>query len=199
MISFHHFHVDSWVLHYVAFWEPVAYAVIFFAMIFEGEIFLFTAGFLISRGILDSAPTLLALLIGVIIGDWLWYALGHKVNHSENRFGRWLVRTTGQFDEHLLQSPLRTLFISKFIYGFHHFILARSGVLKLKFGEFVKDDFIANIAWIFIIGGLGYLSGAWFGSARHYLRFAEQALLISLLLLLGLQLVIGKYKLKQKL
>ena len=201
MIPHHipHFHIDTLVLHYVAFWKPVAYLVIFFAMIIEGEIFLFTAGFLASRGILNSEPTFLMLLGGVIFGDWLWYLLGYKINHSDTRFSRWLVKKTGQFDEHLLQSPLRTLFISKFIYGVHHFILARAGVLKLKFSEFVKDDFVANIVWIFIIGGLGYLSGIWFGLAKNYLRFAEQALLAGLILFLGLQFIIGRYKLKQKL
>ncbi len=196
---YHHFRVDSLVLYYVAFWRPLAYLVLFLAMILEGEIFLFTAAFLAAQHFIDPAITFFVLFLGVQFGDSLWYWLGHKINHSDNAVSRWLVKVTGSFDEHIQKNTLRTIFISKFTIGFHHLILARAGVLKVKYREFFRDDFYANIAWIAIVGGLGYLSGASFGLFKHYLRFAEYALLISLGLYLVLNFLIAKFTLKKKL
>lgn len=194
----HHFHVNSLVLHYITHWRPLAYGVIFFGMIFEGDIFLFTAAFLASQKFLGIAPTLLSLFGGVLLGDSLWYLLGYKINHSDTRIGRWLVKATGRLDEHLLKNPLRTIFISKFIYGIHHLILARAGVLKLKYKEFFKDDIISNLGWIAIVGGLGYLSGASFIYIKRYLRFAEYALVLGLILFLVSDYFISKYGLEKK-
>ena len=171
---------------------------IFVSMIIEGEVFLLAATFLASQGFLNPELTFLAVFGGVTAGDSLWYYLGHRINHSNAYFGRWLVKKTGQFDEHLLNNSLRTIFISKFVYGAHHFILARAGVLKLKFKEFLKDDFIANLAWTVIIGGLGYLSGASFQYIKHYLKFTEYALFIGLAAFFILDFLVGKYGLKKK-
>lgn len=191
--------VNSLIFQHLLTWDPVIiYGIIFAAMTFEGEIFLFTAAFLVSQGFLSLEMTFWTILIGVMIGDFLWYWLGHKINHSNNRLSRWLVKATGRLDDHLLTKPLRTLFISKFIYGFHHLILARAGVLKLKFKEFIKDDFISNLSWIFIVGGLGYLSGASFIFIRRYFKFAEYTLLAGLAIFLLADFFVVKYGLKKK-
>lgn len=190
--------VNSLVFQYILLWKPIAYGILFFAMIIEGEIFLFTAGFLASQGFIDPAITFLVLFFGVQLGDSLWYLLGYKINHSDTKIGRWLVRITGQFDEHLTNSTLRTIFISKFIVGFHHFLLARAGVLKIKYNEFFKDDFVANIAWLAIVGGLGFLSGASFVLVKEYLKFAEIALALGLFVFFILDYLVIK-NLKKKL
>lgn len=197
MINFEHFQVESFVLYYVAFWKPLAYAVLFLAMILEGEIFVFAAAFLASRGFIDPEITFLVLFAGVQIGDSLWYWLGYKINHSDTRFGRWLVSKTGRFDEHLTSNPLRTIFFSKFFIGIHHFILARAGVLKVRYREFLKDDFLANVAWLAVVGGLGYASGASYDLVKHNLKFVEYSLLIGLVVFLALDYLLVR-SLKKK-
>jgi len=167
-------------------------------MIFEGDIFLFTTGFLLSRGFLDAEPAFLVLFLGAIVGDSLWYFLGYKINHSPSRFGQWLIRATAKFDDQIISSPFRTIFVSKYIYGAHHFILARAGVLKLKYRELIKDDFFASLIWVFLVGGLGFLSGASFDLVKKYLKFAEYALILGLVIFLLLDFIIVKYSLKKK-
>ena len=193
------FNVNSLVFQHLLPLDPlIIYGIIFASMIFEGEIFLFTAAFLAAQGFLDTGATFLALFAGVMMGDSLWYLLGYKINHSNKRLSRWLIKATGRFDDHLLKKSLRTIFISKFIYGVHHLVLARAGVLKIKFKEFFKDDLIANLAWIFLIGGLGYLSGASFVFVKHYLKFAEYLLVLGLALFFILDFLVVKYGLKKK-
>lgn len=174
------------------------YPVIFAAMIVEGDIFLFAAAFLAYRGFLNPELTFLMLLAGVTTGDWLWYGLGARLNHSDNFFNRWVVRVTGQMDNFLLSRPQRTIIISKYIYNFHHLTLVRAGVLKIKFKKFIRYDFVSNLIWLFLIGGLGYLSGAWSDLAKEYLRFAEIALFLSLAIFLILRHIFGRYELRNK-
>jgi membrane-associated protein len=194
-----HFHIDSLVLHYIAFWKPLAYAILFFGMIIEGEAFLFIAAFLSAQGFLDTGAALFFLFTGVQLGDSFWYWLGHKINHSDTRVGRWLVKLTGPFDGHLKEKTLRTIVLSKFIVGFHHFILARAGVLKINFYKFLKYDFFSNIIWIAIVGGLGYFSGTYFLLVKHFFRFAEYGLIGGLLFYFILNFLVVKYSIKKKL
>lgn len=190
--------MNSLIFHYLPFWGPAIYIFIFAAMILEGEIFLFAAAFLASQGFLSPELTFLAIFGGVTAGDSLWYWLGHKINHSDTCFSRWLVKKTGQFDDHIISNSLRTLFISKFAYGAHHFIVARAGVLKLRFRKFLKHDFLANLVWVAVIGSLGYLSGASFQYVKHYLKFTEYALILGVAIFFIADFLIGRYGLKKK-
>lgn len=119
--------MNSLVFHYLPLLGLGVYIAIFAAMVLEGEIFLFATAFLASQGFLIPELAFLAIFGGVTIGDSLWYLLGYKINNSETRVSRWLVKKTGQFDEHLMKDSFKTLFISKFIYGAHHFILSWRG------------------------------------------------------------------------
>ena len=190
--------MNSLLFHYLPLLGPAVYLFIIAAMIVEGEIFLFAAAFLASQGYLSPEFTFLAIFGGVMLGDSFWFWLGHKINHSNTWLSRWLVAKTGRFDEALLNNSLRTIFISKFVYGAHHLMMMRAGVIKLKFREFFKDDFAANLVWVFIIGGLGYLSGASFQFVKQYLKFTEYALAIGVALFFIADFLIGKYGLKKK-
>lgn len=191
--------VDSLVLHYLEIWRPVGYGLIFFGMIFEGDIFLFTAGFLVFQGFLSGCLTFFVVFSGVLIGDSWWYLLGHWINSSPHPFNRWLVRIVKPFDNHLMNWSLHTIFISKFIYGIHHLILIRAGILGLPYKKYISYDLISALAWIFVIGGLGFLSGASFELIRHNLRFVEYALVIGLAVFIILQRLVVRRQLWKKL
>ncbi|MCX6813087.1 MAG: hypothetical protein NTV77_01185 [Candidatus Azambacteria bacterium] len=55
--------------HYLAAHQMLSYAVIFFGMAIEGDILLFTAGFLTHQGYFDIGVVLLLVFLGAIIGD----------------------------------------------------------------------------------------------------------------------------------
>ena len=172
--------MHSLLTHYLTIWRPLGYLLAFLAMIFEGDGVLFIIGFLTHEGLFDPFNIYLTLLMGVLVGDSLWYWLGLKVNVSSLFFGRWAEKIAKPFDDHLIGRPFRTIFISKFIYGLHHAILIRAGELKLRWNTLIKDDFLPAVLWVLSIGGLGYLSSASFTLVKHYVRFSEIALLIGL-------------------
>ncbi len=169
------------ILHYLSEYQTLGYIIIFLGMMIEGDILLFTVGFLTHRGYFGLDMALLAVFLGVIIGDNLWYVLGEVINEN-SVFSRFVTRLTKPFDEHLKGRIFRTIFITKFAYGLHRPTLLRAGMLKLPFKKFIEGDIIASIFWIFIIGGLGYLSSVSFFLIRRYLRYTELTLLFSLIL-----------------
>lgn len=168
-------------LHYLTEYQTLGYIIIFLGMMIEGDIFLFTVGFLTHQGYFEFGIAFLVVFSGVIIGDNLWYALGEMVNEN-SVLGRFITRLTKPFDKHLKSRTIRTIFITKFAYGLHRPTLIRAGMLKLPLKKFIEGDIIAIIFWIFIVGGLGYLSSASFILMRHYLRYTELTLLFGLIL-----------------
>jgi len=175
-----HWHLS--LLHFLELWRPLGYTLLFFGMMVEGDIFLFSAAFLAQEGFFDVGDALTIALCGALLGDVVWYQLGLRLRLPFPWLTRFIERVTKHFDAHLKKRPFHTIFISKFTYGLHHLILFRAGALKLSFREYVSAAFPATFFWLFIVGTVGYVFGASFELLRHYLRFAELALLLALVL-----------------
>ena len=156
----------------------IGYFVIFIAMIIEGDLVLFTAAFLTHQGFFDPFKMLVTVFSGSISGDLFWYWLGLKLNGS-SKFTAWASRMAAPFDDHLIQRPLHTIFLSKFIYGFHHAILIRAGMLKTRFDKFLRIDLISIVGWMLIVGGLGYASSC----SIRYIQFSLMFVVIAYIVL----------------
>jgi membrane protein DedA with SNARE-associated domain len=180
--------MDAVLFPYLTHWRSLGYAVVFMGMIFEGDIVLFTSSFLAHQGFFDIGDLAFFVLAGVFIGDSLWYLAGRLIdNHLSGNsrlslVNRWMAKMAVPLDTRLLNYPFRTILISKFFYGFHHALLTRLGTLRFSWKRFIKIDFISNLLWAFVVGGLGYFSGAAFFASKHYLRLAEIGLLLALIL-----------------
>ncbi|MBI2514871.1 VTT domain-containing protein [Candidatus Wolfebacteria bacterium] len=175
--------MNSFLLHYLIWWKPVGYLIVFFGMMLEGDILLFTAGFLSQQHFLNTFYSLTLAFFGALIGDFIWYWLGRKLNGDKTPpfIKKWLGHLE-LLDNHLRDRPRRTIFISKFAYGFNHLTLMRAGTLGIRLADYIKANIWATIVWVLTVAGLGYLSGASFESVKRYLRFAEIALLMGLIL-----------------
>jgi membrane-associated protein len=175
--------MQSIILPFLALWKPLGYVLVFLGMIFEGDFILFTTGFLTNQGFFDFYDIILIVVGGTLLGDFLWYELGRRLNnHTPGLIKHWLNKITGPIDDHVVKRPFHSILISKFTYGLHHILLARAGMHGVSFKEFFKSDLIATPIWIVIIGGLGYSSGLSLDLAKHYLKFVELALLLTLVL-----------------
>lgn len=168
-------------LHYLSEYQTLGLVIIFLGMMIEGDIFLFTTGFLVNRGYFAIDLAFLAVFLGTLIGDNLWYVLGELINEN-SVFGRFVSRLTKPFDKHLRGRTFRTILITKFAYGVHRPTLIRAGMLRLPFKKFIEGDIIAIVLWIFLVGGLGYLSSVSFILIKHYLRYTELTLFFGLIL-----------------
>lgn len=167
------------IFHYIISHQTFAYLIIFVGMMIEGDVLLFTAGFLANRGIFDVITLLIIIFSGVILGDNLWYIFGEIIKKESYLYG-FIERLTLPFDEHLKNRTIRTIFIAKFAYGFYRPLLLRAGSQNLSFKKFIKADVFASTVWIFLIGGLGYISSASFFIIRRYLRYTELTLFLGI-------------------
>ena len=148
------------------------YLLLFLFLISDAVLTVFVAMFLLDRGLIAPAPTLSVLVLGVMAEQLLWYGLGR-------RLGRWqklmdfLDRPALPFDRHLLDRPLRTLVLSKFIYGLHRAMLVRAGMLKLQFKLYLKIALLCMVIWLTVIGSLGYAFSESYEIVNQYIRYAE--------------------------
>ena len=185
-------------LHYLAIaWWPFGFLLVFLGMFIEGDIIIFISAFFAHEGFLPLAGLLLASFTGTITGDILWYFGGKKLGCS-SFICRLINKFTRPLDRHLIKSPFRTIFISKFSYGVHHGILTRAGMLGISFKKYLKYDIVSSAIWVSIITALGYGSGAYFSLFKRYLRFAEIAILLGVIIFLFAWHYVKKF-LKKKL
>ena len=192
--------MESILSHYLdlSVWKPIAYLVVFIVMILEGDVALFAAGFLTHQEFFQFLPIILTLFSGVFLGDNLWYRLGNWLNNSTSFFERWIEKIAKPFDEHLRNKPIRTIFISKFTYGFNKAMLMRAGALGIKWKKLEESDLLATFFWIIIVGGLGYASSASLIAIKKYLRFGEIAFAIGIVVFIIIEFLVTK-KAKRKL
>lgn len=182
----HNHHINTLLLHASGNWRIVGYVSLAIGIFLEGDAVLFTAGFLSHQGLFDPVFMFLWLLLGSTIGDVAWYQLGAWLEPKNNWLVRWLKTVTNPLGPHLLERPKRSLFISKFLYGVNHAILAKAGALGMPLADLMRKDLPGNIAWIIIVGGLGYASSAGVVHLGRSLRYAEMGLLLGIILLMSI-------------
>jgi membrane protein DedA with SNARE-associated domain len=183
-------------LQYLIEYQTLGYILIFLLTPVAGDIVLFTSGFLVYQGIFGWDKALLAILLGVAIGDNLWYVLGETIKEN-SRIGRFIKRLTEPFDEHLKNRTARTIFFAKFTYGLYQPMLLKAGQLRLPFKEFLKGDILASIVWIILVGGLGFVSGASFYIIRRYLRYTEISLLVAIVIFILISRLVANISKKE--
>lgn len=164
----------------LAAWKPLGYAAIFFGLLLEGEVIIFTAFFLAHLGAFDLGDIILVVVAAVAVNDLLWHKLGRSKYVASDRILNITKKISGPLDTLLQQHPFKTFLITKFTYGLMRPTLIRSGMLDLPEGRFIKYDYPAAAVWIAIVGGLGYFASASLPLLKHYFKLAEIILLVVL-------------------
>lgn len=169
------------------------YPALFVLAIFEGPVTIAAAGFLIKLGHFQLLPAYIALLLGDLVGDMGWYALGY---HGAKRFIRRLGRYFGLSEtgsERLAQRfrhhEGKILFLSKITMGFGLAVgvLFTAGMSKISFKKFVFLNFLGGLLWTAFLLFVGYSFGGVYQQISEGLRVASIIffLIIVLILLKG--------------
>lgn len=189
--------MESLFVHNLIQYRYIVYTIIFFGIIFEGDILLFSAGFLASQKYVDLGDVFFIILSGTLIGNFGWYYLGHRLKIANWNFLNFVWRLAKPFDNQIIKRPAITLLVSKFIYSLHHPLLIRSGFLGLGLRRFLKIDVLASTLWIVVVGGLGYFFGTSFALMKNYLRYAEIGLLIAVIIFILVSHLLSNYTKKE--
>ena len=152
--------------------QSLIYLVIFLAIVFDAAITVFAAMFLLVQGVIAPLPTLIVLVLGVLGEQILWYWIGRRLTIWKIIVD-WSNKIAQPFDKHLINKPLRTLTLSKFIYGIHRAMLVRAGMLKIDFYYYLKAVIFSTVVWLGVLGGLGYGFSESYAALKEYVKYAE--------------------------
>jgi membrane protein DedA with SNARE-associated domain len=166
------------IISFVEIHRYTGYFILFFAMLLEGEIFLIIAGMLANLDAFDIGDVFWISLLGVILGNMLWYYLGFVLKDKSlaRQVIAWAENAMTYFLPRFRERPFKSIFFSKFIYGANRATVIMSGVLKVKFELFLRAEFFASVLWVSLYLAVGHFFGY---AAVHITRNASRfALLI---------------------
>lgn len=149
------------------------YLLIFLAVMIEGDLVLFAVLFLAKAGLLNLWGTMGVIVLGVLIGNRLWYELGLLFYKKEGNFNRVVNRFSGRFDAKLTEHPKKTLFVSKFLYGMHRWVLIRAGMIRVPVWTFFQADVIATAFWLVLVCALAFTFNLALPHMVKYFRYGE--------------------------
>ena len=139
----------------------LGYAVLYFAMVIEGEVFLIVAGILARLKAFDIGDAFFIALSGVLTGDCLWYYFGSALKGKSfaTRLIAQAKKTVMFLLPHFSNKPFKSIFLSKFIYGANHATLVVSGALGIVFRTFIKAELVASSSWTIFFLSVGFFFG----------------------------------------
>jgi membrane protein DedA with SNARE-associated domain len=109
--------------------QTLAYILIFFGLIFEGEIFLISTGILSNLGALDIHFVVLFVFAGAFMKTFLGYYIGTLIHNKwkDKKFLKYIEKRVSNIMPNFKEKPFWSIFISKFIMGFNYMIILFAG------------------------------------------------------------------------
>jgi len=157
------------------------YALLVPLAVIEGPILSMICGFFVSTGALILLPTFLALAVGDLMGDALWYWLGRTYGHSFiTRFGTYvsITETNVATVERIFQRyHTSILLFSKLTMGlgFPGATLFTAGMTRIPFGKFMALNTAGQIIWTSGLLAVGYYLGDLYTSLDHVFGLVSTA------------------------
>lgn len=150
---------------FMGFIESSKYLLLFLGSYFEGSAAMMAGGLLYRLGHVTFLPMYIALFMGDLLSDTMWYFIGYfGARKFLLKYGRFvhitptiLDKAEGKFRTH----HLRILVISKLTmgFGFATAILATAGMLRVSLVRFLTINILCGIVWVSFLIGIGYYFG----------------------------------------
>jgi len=125
------------------------------------------AGYLVSQGRLDLLPTVLAGLVGTVLGAWFWYGIGRLI--PENRLALWVEgdgRWLGIRAEALARSRVwfqrhgsGLVFWGRLVPGVRTLVSVPAGIERMPQGPFLAWTTAGSVIWTLLLTLAGQALG----------------------------------------
>lgn len=145
----------------VAHHQVLTYILIFFGLVFEGEIFLISTGILASLGALDLQFVIIFIYTGAFVKTLLGYYVGTLIHDKwhNKKILKHIEKRIFNIMPRFRQKPFWSIFISKFIMGFNHIVIVFAGFEKVDYRKYLKAEISSTIIWAPLLLFLGYFFG----------------------------------------
>lgn len=154
--------IAQWIITFGTTHEYLVYGAIVVIACAEGPWISLILGVLLSLGFFYFWPIYIALMVGDLIGDVVWYFIGRRYGHSfigkhGHRFSITEVgveRMTRLFHTH----KHVVLFLSKITngLGFAIVTLMTAGMVRIPFGRYILVNMIGQLVWTGFLLAVGY-------------------------------------------
>jgi membrane-associated protein len=127
-----------------------------------GPVYSMLFGVLIKLGYFSFTPAYIALMLGELLGDTVWYSLGYFWGHGVvKKLGKYVSISEKRIDEvvHLFHKyHSKILIISKITngFGFSFVTLVTAGISKMSFTKFISLNMIGQFIWSGLLIAIGY-------------------------------------------
>ncbi len=140
--------------------------------IVEGPIVAVVAGVLCSQSVFDWFVVYPLLVIGDLIGDCLYYAVGRLSQGRVHRIALWLhlpVSKAEEFAARVKARSIRMLLIGKWTHAIGILVLIAAGAARIALPRFLIINLLATLPKAALLLGVGYLVGAnWTRAVNHW-------------------------------
>ena len=155
----------QWLLDLASNHAPWVYAAILLTAIAEGPYISLILGVILHLGYLSFFPVYGILMLGDLIGDTVWYAIGRIYGHRFiRRFGKYFSLHEEQVNKVMKifeKYKVRVLFISKISngFGFALLTLMTAGMIKIPFGKYLAINLVGQFVWTGLLLSIGAFLG----------------------------------------
>ena len=129
--------------------QILAYGLIFFGLIIEGEFILISAGILAHLGALNFWFALGFIYMGGICKTFLGYYIGRLIyiKWHNTKVLRYLEKRVFNIMPKFREKPFWSIFISKFIMGINHVVIVFAGYEKIDLRKYLKAEGLSTLIW----------------------------------------------------
>jgi membrane protein DedA with SNARE-associated domain len=141
------------------------YPLIFLGTSIGGPALILTSGVLVHEGVLDIVPLFLAVCLGELTLDVVWYWLGRtKADAVINNAGKYVNITPEVYEKVkklFFKYDALVLFVSKIAMGFGFIIaiLIVAGASKIPFWKYMFWNALGEVIWVSVVLAIGYYFG----------------------------------------
>jgi len=156
------------------------------------------AGYLVGQGRLDLVPTVLAGLLGTVLGAWFWYGIGRLIPEPRLALwvegpGRWLgiraeqlARSRDWFQRH--GSAL--VFWGRLVPGVRTLVSVPAGIERMPQGPFLLWTTAGSLVWTLLLTLAGKALGQGYERVQDWLAPWAQGIERGLVMALAAGLVV---------
>lgn len=154
--------------------EKYKYFVILPVVIIEGPIIMVISGFLVYLGFLNIFITYSLLVVGDLIGDSLYYAVGRYGSRfvwikKAGYFLGYNQKIKESLKNHFEKHTVKTLLLAKISHGLGGTVQVIAGVIKVNFLKYLSVEIIGTIPKTLILLILGFYIGDSYLKINTYL------------------------------
>ncbi len=200
-------------LNYLALIEQFSYLAVVIILILNGiflpvpdEVILLIAGYLVSLDLVNLYAMFVSVVLGLLIGDYIGYALGRM-------YGLFVIKKVLKFlrigesklkytEDFFRSHGGKAIFLARFLPGIRILIPILAGSHKMKYRNFLLWNLLGILVGVPIYMAIGYLFGSQFDVAFKEAKTVKHILFAIAITILGFLLVRrlknGKKILKEK-